>query len=69
MANREFTALQHKVDELIKLCLQLNEENKALKARETALMLERNRLSEKHELARTRVEAMASRLKSLEQSQ
>lgn len=69
MANREFTALQHKVDELIRLCHQLNEENKALKAREAALMVERNRLSEKHELSRSRVEAMVTRLKALEQSQ
>lgn len=68
MAKQDFIALQRKVEELIKLSHALNEENRSLKAREAHLQQERNRLGEKYELARSRLEAMVTRLKALEQA-
>lgn len=58
--------LEAKLDELIRQCTRLQQENAQLKARESEWQQERVRLIEKNELARTRVEAMITRLKSLE---
>jgi cell division protein ZapB len=58
--------LEAKLDELIRQCARLQQENAQLKAREGEWQQERVRLVEKNELARTRVEAMITRLKSLE---
>ncbi|MBU2712600.1 TIGR02449 family protein [Zooshikella harenae] len=59
--------LHHKIDELLALCQQLLEENQTLKASEQTWREERAQLVEKNELARSKVEAMISRLKALEQ--
>ncbi|WP_230400372.1 TIGR02449 family protein [Zooshikella ganghwensis] len=59
--------LHHKIDELLALCQELLEENQTLKASEQAWREERAQLVEKNELARSKVEAMISRLKALEQ--
>lgn len=58
--------LKQKIDHLISLSEQLHSENKALRERENNLLKERSKLVEKNDLARTRVEAMIHRLKSLE---
>lgn len=63
----EFHALEHKVDELIQLCGVLGKENRALRAQQHNWSSERAKLIEKNELAKSRVEAMIGRLKSLEQ--
>lgn len=63
-----FIALEQKIDELIMLCDQLNSENHVLRSRESNWALERARLVEKNELARVKIEAMISRLKSLDQN-
>lgn len=68
MDKQQITALEKKLDELIKLCEVLNNENHVLKSRESNWALERSRLVEKNELARVKVEAMIARLKSLEQT-
>ncbi|MBP8111948.1 MAG: TIGR02449 family protein [Agitococcus sp.] len=44
----------------------LTAENNALRAKETALLAERDDLSRKNDLARARVEAIILRLKALE---
>lgn len=54
------------MDQLIHLCHQLQQENAQLKTRESEWQQERNRLIEKNELARSRVEAMISHLKNLD---
>ena len=59
-------SLEHRVEELITACQALTEENNSLRERQDHLVAERAELIEKTELARTRVEAMISRLKSLE---
>jgi len=66
MSDDLLRALENKLDRLILLCNQLKQENSELKAREVEWRDERTRLIEKNELARSRVEAMISHLKSLD---
>ena len=63
-AMREFT---ERVEQLIALAQRLAEENRSLRQSQEQLMSERANLLAKNEQARSRVEAMINRLKSLEQ--
>lgn len=65
-ADNDLFRLEQRVDELISKCNQLGEENRSLKAQQEKLVAERAALIEKTELARSRVEAMITRLKALE---
>lgn len=74
MTDQLLLALETKLDQLIQECSRLSEANRHLlqeaesaKHREVEWHTERTRLVEKNELARTRVEAMITRLKSLEE--
>ena len=67
MENKQFKALEKKIDELIQLCSQLDQEVKTLRANESSLRNERSQLMQKNEEARSKVESMIIRLKSLEQ--
>jgi len=58
--------LEIRVEELIRAVRRLKEENTSLRSREGALVNERANLIEKTELAKTRVESMITRLKSME---
>ena len=60
--------LEHRIDELIRTVELLQNENSSLRQQKDKLVTERSILVEKTELARTRVEAMISRLRSLELS-
>ena len=62
----DLKALEVRVEELIRACEFLKEENKTLKVTQDNLVAERATLIEKTELARSRIEAMITRLKSLE---
>lgn len=64
---QQIKALDQKAEELIGLCEQLSRENRQLKTEAYNWHKEREQLIKKTELARTKVEAMISRLKSLEQ--
>lgn len=66
VTEQDLRALESRVEELIRACSHLKDENRSLKAREEDLLSERADLIEKTELARDRVEAMIARLKSLE---
>ena len=66
MADHQLQVLEQKIDELIALCKQLNRENQTLKADSAGWQSERQDLMEKNELARTRVEAMINRLRTME---
>ncbi|OQY49476.1 MAG: TIGR02449 family protein [Candidatus Parabeggiatoa sp. nov. 2] len=66
MEQSNLHSLEARIDVLIQLCKQLAEENKALRESQTHLMSERAALLEKNALARTRIEAMITRLKSME---
>lgn len=66
MSDELLLSLETKLDRLILLTSRLQQENAELKARESAWQQERVRLIEKNELARSRVEAMITHLKSLD---
>jgi cell division protein ZapB len=55
-----------RVEELIKLCERLREENNRLKAALTQAQSTQTRLADKNELSRARLESMITRLKTLE---
>lgn len=63
----DLQALEHRVDELLDLCRKLHGENRSLRVSQDSLVQEKANLIAKNEQARSRVEAMISRLKSLEQ--
>ncbi|MCU7880536.1 MAG: TIGR02449 family protein [Candidatus Thiodiazotropha sp. (ex Lucinoma aequizonata)] len=68
-AEMDLRALEIRVEELIRACSHLKDENKSLRVRQDNLVTERAALIEKTELARTRVEAMITRLKSMKAPQ
>jgi len=65
-ADLDLRKLEVRVEELIRACGYLKEENRSLLNRQENLVAERAALIEKTELARTRVEAMITRLKAME---
>ena len=62
----EMDILERRVSELISLAEQLSRENKALRTQQENWSVERAKLIEKNELAKSRVESMIGRLRSLE---
>ena len=67
MSDPQWTALENKIGELIELCSVLSKENQALRTQQQNWTKERAKLIEKNELAKSRVESMIVRLKTLEQ--
>ncbi len=67
MSSSSWEALERRVNELIELTAVLSKENRALRAQQHNWTTERAKLIEKNELAKSRVEGMITRLKSLEQ--
>lgn len=66
MEEPDINTLTLKVVQLIELCDRLQAQNQHLHAQEKNWREERLQLIEKNDLARQKVEAMISRLKSLE---
>lgn len=64
--NEEIDHLEAQLNDLASLCNRLRLENRSLREQQVSLVEERARLIEKNELARTKVEQMIVRLKSLE---
>lgn len=64
----ELKAIAARVDQLIVQCQRLADENRSLRQAQEAMVSERANLLAKNEQARSRVEAMIARLKSLEQN-
>ena len=62
----EMDVLERRVNELISLTEQLSRENKALRTQQENWSVERAKLIEKNELAKSRVESMIGRLRALE---
>ncbi len=67
MPDSQLKALEQKIDDLIRLCTDLNSENVALKSNASGWLEERQQLVHKNELAKTKVEAIISRLRAMEQ--
>ncbi len=66
MPPTDLDTLERKVNELIELCQVLARENRALRSQQSNWTTERAKLIEKNELAKSKVESMITRLKSLE---
>jgi cell division protein ZapB len=64
----ELKRLEKRLDDLVTTVGQLKDENRALRQRQDTLTSERAGLLQKNEQVRARVEAMISRLKSMEQA-
>ena len=66
MAGDDLSKLEFRIDELIHIVERLKEENRSLQQKQEMLVAERAALVQKNELVRTRVEAMITRLRSME---
>lgn len=66
MADTPLQTLESKIDELIALCRDLNRENQRLQGENDDWRRERQDLVSKNEMARSKVEAMIARLRSME---
>lgn len=66
VVEQELAQLEDKVDSLVSLVEQLMKENHSLRAQQDTLATERAGLLEKHDQVRNRVDAIVTRLKSLE---
>ena len=64
----EFKHLDESVNTLLNTIKNLKQENTQLRSQQEFLQVERSRLMEKTETARTRVESIISRLKAMETS-
>ena len=60
-------ALTARIDDLIALCATLARENRALHREQTAWRAERVGLIERNELAKSKIDAMIGRLRSLDE--
>ncbi|WP_462329570.1 TIGR02449 family protein [Thiohalocapsa halophila] len=67
MAEFHLDRLEQQVEHLLRQLERLRDENASLRASQEHLVAERAELIEKTELARSKVEAMVSRLKSMEE--
>jgi len=66
MSSVQLANLEHQIDQLIYHCAQLEKENAALRSKESGWIRERDKLMEKNDIARVKVEAMIQRLKAME---
>ncbi len=66
VAEQELRKLETRVNELIRTCERLKEENRLLREQQVTLAAERSHLVEGQEQARIKVESMISRLKAME---
>lgn len=68
MNDENFQSLDEKIDALIALCEAMRQENQLLRANQNNWQSERQQLLENNRLAKSRLESVLTRLKSLEQS-
>ena len=64
---QQLRQLEARVDELLRISAHLRQENRLLRERGTRLLDDRAQLVKKNDLAKARVEAIITRLQSLEQ--
>ena len=64
---QQLQQLEQRIEELVSISARLRRENQSLQVREHKLIEERADLLKKNDVAKSKVEAIISRLKSLEQ--
>ncbi|WP_369601186.1 TIGR02449 family protein [Hahella sp. SMD15-11] len=67
MEQNPLDVLNQRIDQLIDRVRKLEQENAQLRQAQDELQKERARLLQKNDMARTKIEAMISRLKAMEQ--
>jgi cell division protein ZapB len=65
--DQQLQQLEQRIEELVNISARLRRENLSLQVREQKLMEERADLLKKNDIAKSKVEAIILRLKSLEQ--
>jgi len=68
MNHEDIKALEYRIDQLIGTCQRLRQETQLLRSENDNLNQKHSRLVEKTQVARSRIEVMIGRLKSLERS-
>ena len=63
----DINTLEKRIDELIALCDEMERKQTTMEVSHENWLVERTRLLEKNEMAKSKIEAMIMRLKSLEQ--
>lgn len=63
---KDLSRLEQRVDELIKTCRRLRDENLSLRSNRDSLLEEKTKLAEKNKIARNRLETIVDRLRTLE---
>ena len=66
--DQDLKRLEFRLEELIRTIDRLKEENRSLRVQQDHMTTERAQLIERNEMARSRVEAMITRLKAMEQN-
>ena len=66
MSDESFNTLSAKVDDLIDLCAEMKRENQMLKADQSSWQNEREKLMEKNQLAKTKLQSVLDRLKAMD---
>jgi cell division protein ZapB len=66
ITDTDLKGLEHRIDELIRNCHRLKEENRLLRQQQESLVAERAKLKQKTDLARSQTESMLMRVKTLE---
>ncbi len=67
MEESRLKSVSEKIEQLVNYCRKLEADNAALREKQEEWLNERNRLMQKNDLARNKIEAMIGRLKTLEQ--
>ena len=66
MSDESFDNLSDKVDDLIDLCAEMKRENQMLKSSESSWNTEREQLMAKNQEAKTKLQSILDRLKSMD---
>ena len=66
ITDTDLKGLENRIDELIRNCHRLKEENRLLRQQQASLVAERAKLKQKTDLARSQTESMLIRIKALE---
>ena len=66
MTDTDLKGLELRIDELIRHCQRLKEENRLLRQQQSNLVAERAKLKQKTDLARSQTESILTRIKALE---
>jgi len=66
MVENGIVSLEQKIDSLINECRRLVEENRNLRDSKDSLIAERTQLQEKNKLARSRLEGIVQKLRTLD---